>query len=274
MLLWAAKCIHSEICLDTPAKACIDVHYTCAGSSKWIQALNCKWYSYHGREVKGFPSFPCFFCWFCFCSWHRWELFERWFWQQTNQQKVQLYARGLSHPTLSFVLQIWIYFSRYWESHGIPLISVHLQDYFLWMVKISSDCSTRSKEGLRKMWGKQTATDCHNSVLKELITWNTVCPYWNWEVRKKPGSVVVFITKYTKMHLNYKMWLYLIECYPTAEIDSLLPVIPRSLERQITDKKWSNETTQSFHKDEFISLAREKTFLRQWPGRDHTIPDE
>lgn len=175
-------------------------------------------------------------------------------------RKFNFMQWGLSHPTLRFVLQIWINFSRYWESCGIPLLSVHLQDYFLWMVKISSDCTSGSKEGLKRMCGKQTATDHHNSVLKELISWNNVCPYLNWELRKKPRSVVVFITKYTKKHLNYKMWLCLIECYPIAEIDSFIPVIPWSLERQITDKKWSNKTTQSFHKDEFTSLAREKHY--------------
>lgn len=209
MLLWAAKCIHSEISLHTPAKACVDVHYTCGGSSKWIQALNWKWYSYHGREVEGFPSFPCFFCLvgFVFAIDTDGNYLKDGFDNKPINRKFNFMHWGLSHPTLSFVLQIWIYFSRYWESRGIPLVSVHLQDSFLWMVKISSDCSPGSKEGLRRTCGKQTTTDRHNSVLKELISWNTVCPYLNWELRKKPGSEVVFITKYTKKHRNYKMWL-------------------------------------------------------------------
>lgn len=86
-LLWAAKCIHSETSAR-PAQARVRIHC----SKLWVMPSPELKMLLKTAVVKSkdFLLFPELF----FPNWHRRELFERWFCQQTNQQKVQLHALG------------------------------------------------------------------------------------------------------------------------------------------------------------------------------------
>lgn len=71
-----------------------------------------------------------------------------------------------------------------------PLLTVHLQDYFMGMLQISSDYSPGSRAELReRTCGKQTATDHQNSVLKEIISLITVCPIL---IKNKDTKTTIF----------------------------------------------------------------------------------